>query len=115
MEAQEAVERVLKISPSIRVATICDMNGKLVYHARRKSVKNVLTPTESKASLRISAQNMRKRKALSRKLGTCRYTLAEYDKLKRLVMPAGRNHLLYVTCSPSFDHNKIVRKVRTFK
>ncbi len=115
MEAQVAVERVLKISPSIRVASICDMNGKLVYHARRKSVKNILTPAESKASLRASAQNMKKRKSLARKLGACKYTVAEYDKVKRLVMPAGRNHLLYVTCSPSFDHNKIVRKVRTFR
>ena len=115
MEAQEAVERVLKMSPSIRLVSICDMKGKLVYHARRKSVKSVLSPTESKASLRTSAQNMTKRKKLARKLGTCRYTLAEYDKVKRLVMPAGRNHLLYVTCTPSYDHNKIIRKVRTFK
>ncbi len=115
MEAQDAVERVLKLSPSIRVVSICDMKGNLVYHARRKSVKSVLTPTESKASLRASAQNMSKRKKLARKLGTCRYTLAEYDKLKRLVMPAGRQHLLYVTCTPAYDHNKIVRKVRSFK
>lgn len=115
MEAQAAVERVLKMSPSIRVVSICDMNGKLVYHARRKSVTSVLSPSESKASLRTSAQNMKKRKKLARKLGTCRYTLAEYDKLKRLVMPAGKQHLLYVTCTPSYDHNKIIRKVRSFK
>ena len=115
MDAQDVVAKVLKISPSIRVATICDMNGKLVFHGRRKAVKNILSPSESKESLKASARNMKGRKKLARKLGKCKYTLAEYDKVKRLVMPAGSNHLLYVTCSPGFDHNKIVRKVRTFR
>ena len=115
MEVKSAVERVLKLSPSVRVATICDMKGKLVFTARRKAVKNLLSPTESKDSLRISAKNMAGRRKLVRKLGKCRYTLAEYDKIKRLVMPAGKNHIIFVTCSPSYDHMKIVRKVRTFR
>ena len=115
METQDAVTKVLKISPSIRVVSICDMKGKLIFSARRKAVKNVLTPSESKESLRISARNMQGRKKLARKLGKCRYTLAEYDKLKRLVMPAGKSHLIFVTCAPQFDHMKIVRKVRSFK
>ncbi len=115
MEVQDAVTKILKLSPSVRVATICDMNGKLVYHARRKPVKNMLTPSESKASLKQSARNMKDRKKLARKLGRCKYAVAEYDRIKRLVMPAGKNHLVFVTCSPSYDHMKIVRKVRTFR
>lgn len=115
MDAQTIVHKVLKLSPSVRVVTICDMNGKLVYHARRKSVKNALSPAESKESLKMSARNMTTRKKLGRKLGACKYALAEYAKVKRLVMPAGSKHLIYVTCSPAYDHNKIVRKVRTFR
>lgn len=115
MEVKSAVERVLKLSPSVRVATICDMTGKLVFTARRKNVKNMLSPSESKDSLRISAKNMAGRRKLARKLGKCKYTLAEYEKVKRLVMPAGKNHIIFVTCSPNYDHMKIVRKVRTFR
>ena len=115
MEVEAAVKKLLALSPSVRVATICDMNGKLVFSGRRKSVKNVLSPSESKASLKASARNMKGRKALARKLGKCKYTLAEYEKVKRLVMPAGKSHLFFVTCSPGYDHMKIVRKVRTFK
>lgn len=115
MEAQEAVKKILALSPSVRVATICDMNGKLIFHARRKSVKNILSPSESRESLRLSARNMKGRKKLARKLGKCKYTLAEYEKVKRLVMPAGKNHLVFVTCSPNYDHMKIVKKVRSFK
>jgi len=115
IQVSSLVNKILKMSPSVRVATICDMHGKLVFTARRKSVKNLLSHTESRNSLRISAKNMAARRALSRKLGKCKYTLAEYDRIKRLVVPTGRNHIMFVTCSTTFDHMKIVRKVRTFR
>ena len=80
-----------------------------------KIVKNRLSPAESKASLKMTANAWKTRRSLARKLGKCKYALAEYDKVKRIVMPAGKNHLLYVTCNPSLDHRKIVSKVKTFR
>ena len=115
MEVEAAVRKVLALSPSVRVVTIADLNGKLVFSGRRKSVKNVLSPSESKASLKTSAKNVKGRKALARKLGKFKYTVAEYEKVKRLVMPAGKTHMFFVTCSPGYDHMKIVRKIRSFK
>lgn len=115
MDAETAAEKILKLSSSIRVVTICDMNGKLVYHARRRDVKNRLSPAESKASLKMSANTWKIRRNLAKKLGKCKYALAEYEKVKRIVVPAGKNHLLYVTCNPNLDHRKIVSKVRTFR
>lgn len=114
MDAEDAVTQVLKLSTAVRVVSICDMDGKLIFSGRRKTTTNILTPTESKESLVISARNMKGRKKLVRKLGRCRYTLAEYSKVKRLVMPAGNRHLIYVTCSPTFDHNKIVKLIEKF-
>lgn len=115
MEAEAAVMAILKLSPSVRVVTICNMKGELIFSGRGKTIKNALTSKESKESLEISARNMKGRKALARKLGKCRYTLAEYAKVKRLVMPAGRTHLFFVTCEPKYDHMKIVRKVESLE
>ena len=42
MEAQTAADRLLKLGKSVRMVTICDMNGKLIYHARHKSVATSL-------------------------------------------------------------------------
>jgi hypothetical protein len=66
-------------------------------------------------SLQLAARAWKIRKKLERKLGVCKYVLAEYGNVKRITMPAGRNHLLYITTSVSFDHNKVVRKVRSFR
>lgn len=115
MEAQAAAKRLLGLSPSVRVVTFCDMNGKPLYSAHSRRVKNVLSRKESKASLQTAARSWKMRKSLSKKLGPCKYVLAEYGRVKRIVMPAGKNHLLYVTTTAAYDHNKVIRKARSFR
>ncbi len=115
MQAKAAVERILNISPSVRVATICDRDGKIDYTAHSKKVKNVLSRKESRASLTSAARAWKGRKSLSRKLGACKYVVAEYSSVKRITMPAGRNNLLFISTTAAFDHNKVIRKVRSFR
>ena len=114
MEVQKVAEKLISLSPSVRVVTVCDRNGKLVYSARSRRVKNLLNRKESVMSLQSAARSWKMRKKLERKLGPCKFVVAEYANVKRITMPAGRNHLLYITTTSSLDHNKVVRKVRTF-
>lgn len=115
MEIHQAVEKILKISPSVRVVSLCDLKGKLVFSARSKKVQILVSKKQSLASLKAAAYDWRQRKKLLKSLGPCKYVVAEYDKVKRIVIPAGKNHIVYVTTTASFDHNKVVRKVRSFK
>ncbi|MCH7877186.1 MAG: hypothetical protein IIA20_02990 [Thaumarchaeota archaeon] len=115
MEIHQVVEKILKISPSVRVVSVLDLKGNLVFSERSKKVRILVSKKQSLASLKAAANNWSKRKKLEKTLGSCKYVVAEYDKIKRIIMPAGRNHLLYVTTTASLDHNKIVRKVRSFK
>ena len=115
MEIQDAAEKILKVSPSIRVVSICDLNGKLVYSARSKKVNILVSKKQSLASLKAAAKDWKQRKKLGKTLGPCKYVVAEYDKVKRLVVPAGQNHILYITTTAAFDHNKVLRKVRSFR
>ena len=115
MEIQQAVEKVLKVSPSVRVVSVCDLNGKLVFSERGKKVHILVSKKQSLASLKAAAHDWKNRKKLARTLGSCKYVVAEYDQVKRIVIPAGKNHILYVTTTAAFDHNKIIRKVRSFR
>lgn len=115
MELQTAAEKLIKLSPSVRIVTFCDLNGKPVYSAHSKRVKNVLSRTESKESLKNAARAWKMRKKLARKLGVCKSVVAEYSAVKRITMPAGKNHILFVSTTAAFDHNKVVRKVRSFR
>ena len=50
MEIHEAVEKVLKVSPSVRVVSVCDLKGKLVFSARSKKV-NILVSKKTKSGI----------------------------------------------------------------
>ena len=115
MEIEQAVEKILKISPSVRVVSLIDLKGKLLFSERSKKVRILVSKNQSLASLKAAAKDWRQRKKLVRTLGSCKYVVAEYGKVKRIIMPAGKNHILYVTTTASLDHNKVVRKVRSFK
>lgn len=103
------------LSPSVRVVSVCDLKGKLIYSARSKKVNILVSRNQSLASLKAAAYDWKQRKKLIKTLGPCKYVIAEYDKVKRIVMPAGKNHILYVTTASTFDHNKVIRKVRAFR
>ena len=115
MDIQKAVEKILKVSPSVRVVSVVDLKGKVVFSGRAKKVKILVSKKQSLASLKAAANDWKQRKKLVKTLGTCKYVVAEYDTVKRIIMPAGRNHILYVTTTASLDHNKVVRKVRSLK
>jgi hypothetical protein len=110
MDYQSLYDKAMKISPAIRFATITDVNGKIKQSGHRKGVKSLITPQESRQSLKLSATMWKARRKLSRKIGRGRYALAEYEKLKRIVLPLGNYHLLYLTTSARADHAKIISK-----
>jgi hypothetical protein len=59
--------------------------------------------------------NSWKTRTLAPKIGKGKYVLAEYEKIKRITMPLGDEHLLYITTEPEADHSRISERVRTLK
>jgi len=115
MNYEKFQEKAMNISTSIRYATITDLNGKVKSSGHKKGVKNLLTTKESLQSLKTSANIWKARNKLSRKIGKGKYALAEYGKIKRIVIPIGRTSLLYLTTSTRADHNAIIRKATRLK
>ena len=115
MDIETLAAKILKISPSVRYVSVISLTGKLVYSAHKKSVKTSLSKQESRASIIMAAKAWKARKALAKKIGRCKYVVAEYDQVKRITLPAGKNHLLYITTSTGANHNSIIQRVRRFR
>ena len=101
----------MNMDPNIRVVTICDINGKMMYSDYREGIQNLLTSEESKKSLNLAVNSWKIRSKLAPKIGKGKYVLAEYEKVKRITIPLGKNHLLYITTEVEADHSSIIRKV----
>ncbi len=111
MNYKALYEKVMKIDPKIRFATICNMNSKIMYSGHRRGVKNLLTPKQSRESLRQAVRIWKMRNKLAPRIGRGRYVLAEYGRIKRITARAGGRHILYLSTQPSANHAKIINRV----
>jgi hypothetical protein len=101
----------MNLDPKIRMATICDMNGKIMFSDHRSGVVNLLDPEESKKSLEMAVNGWNARSQLVNKIGKGKYVLAEYEKIKRITMPLGNDHLLYITTEVEANHDKVLEGI----
>lgn len=86
-----------------------------MYSDHRQGVKNLLSPQESKKSLELAVNAWKTRSELAPKIGKGKYVLAEYEKIKRVTMPLGDRHLLYVTTEVDSDHSGVISKITRLK
>jgi hypothetical protein len=112
MDYKKIYEDIMNMDPKIRLVTICDLNGKIMHSDHRQGVTNLLTPAESKKSLELAVNAWKTRSELTAKIGKGKYVLAEYAKIKRITMPLGDNHLLYVTTEVESDHSSLIDRIR---
>jgi hypothetical protein len=106
---------IMNIDPKIRLVTICDTNGDIIFYRHRQGVQNLLTKDESKKSLEMAMAAWKVRGELSDKIGKGMYVLAEYEKIKRITMPFGDDFLLYLTTEVEADHSSIYDRIRSLE
>ena len=103
---------MMDLDPQIRLVTISDMDGNILLSHHRRGLVNLLTQEESRKSLEMAVKAWKTRSELAPKIGKGKYVLAEYEKVKRITMPLGVNHLLYLTAEVNADHDKIINGIR---
>lgn len=111
MNFQKIHSDIMNLDPKIRMVTICDSSGKIMFSDHKPGVTNLLTPDESRKSLEMAVNAWKTRSQLANKIGKGHFVLAEYDKIKRITMPLGE-HLLYITTEVDADHSRILDGIR---
>ena len=101
----------MSLDRNIRMVTICDTDGKIMHSDHRPGVINLLTPDESKKSLEMAVNAWKSRSQLAQKIGRGKYVLAEYEKIKRITMPFGKGHIVYVTSELQANHDNIISEI----
>jgi hypothetical protein len=106
---------IMNIDPRIRLVTICDTNGNIIFYRHRQGVQNLLSKEESKKSLEMAMAAWKVRSEFSDKIGKGKYVLAEYEKIKRITMPFGDDLLLYLTTEVEADDSRIYDRIRSLE
>ena len=111
MQCATLVDKILDADSHIRFAAIFDMNGNVVASKQRPGVHRMLSDEDTKKWAQTSVNAWKGRKELYSKIGEGQYVLAVYENLKRITMPVGPNHLIYVTFDPDAGQEDIIETV----
>ena len=105
---QVQLERILAIDPHIRYAAISDLDGNLIASIKRPNVELFLSPDSTKDTLRHAAMAWKSRMKHEHEIGKGLYTLAVYEKLRRITMPLPNNRILLVTIDNAGGQKQIL-------
>jgi hypothetical protein len=104
-------KQILDADPKIRFATVYDEWAVKAGGGMREGIENLLSEHAENELVNISTLDWKARKDMSKWLGKTKYTLAEYDKVKRFSFYLGDDHLLLVSTEKDCDTHTVVDKV----
>jgi len=110
MDCDSFYKKLMRIE-SIRYSVILSSTGEKICGGFQKSVVPILNDEEIKMMHFYAVQRWSTRKNVEHKLGTTKYAMAEYEKLKRISFPVDEKHLLMITVDTNTDHKKIIDDV----
>ena len=115
MDYEDFCHEILRLEPGVRFAGIADANGEIRFGGERVGITRLFTSEETKRSILQAIDRWKLRDNLAHKIGKCKYSMAEYEKLKRITIPIDETHLLLVSTEPFADHQKIIENILRLK
>ncbi len=111
MDYENFCSQILKTDPKIRFASVYDQWANRVGGGMREGMKSLLSEHMQNELVNLSIIDWKARKATAKMLGKTKYTLAEYEKIKRFSFYLGDDHLLLVSTEKDSDTNVVVDEI----
>jgi len=102
------MDRILGIDENIRFVAISDLDGNLLASKRREGANLFLSPESTQDTLRHAASAWKSRMKHFDEIGRGLYTIAVYEKLRRVTMPLAENRILLVTIDNAGGQKQIL-------
>ena len=111
MEHEKLLNIIMDLDENVRFAGICNMEGHLELKKQREGVEPLLSPSETDETLQNAVSSWKSRMKHYDKTGKGLYTLAVYEKLRRVTIPLPDNYLLLVTIGKEGGQKQIVDRI----
>jgi hypothetical protein len=102
------MDRILGIDENIRFVAISDLDGNLLASKSREGANLFLSPESTQDTLRHAASAWKSRMKHFDEIGRGLYTIAVYEKLRRVTMPLAENRILLVTIDNAGGQKQIL-------
>ena len=102
---------ILGIEPQIRGVFVYHHNGELLAGGMRNGVQAHLPLEEITKSIYNTISRWQTRKSLYSFFGAGKYSITEYEKVKRITFPLSVHSILVVSVEIEVDHSKVIEKI----
>jgi hypothetical protein len=113
MKSEEFSKNILSLDPAIRFAGLIERSGHLFAGGVREGIEIQLNDSKFNMSLLQSAHIIFLRERFSQELGSLKYVLYDYDKVKMLNMPVGE-YILVFSVESNANAEDIANKVSQY-
>jgi hypothetical protein len=110
MKSEEFSKSILALDPTIRFAGLIERSGHLFAGGMREGANTQLKGKNSDVSLLQSAHIIFLRERFSEELGSLKYVLYDYEKVKMFSMPV-KEYILVFSAESNVNAEDIVNKV----
>jgi hypothetical protein len=111
MDYSRICKDILDFDPKVRFAGICDESGETKYGGMREGLPSILSPEDTQKSNRLAIGRWGLRYALEHKTGKGKYSMTEYEKMKRATIPLNDEYLLLISMEVQADHSSIIESI----
>ncbi len=102
---------ILGIEPQIRGVFVYHHNGELLAGGMRNGIQAHLPLEEITKSIYNTISRWQTRKSLYPFFGAGKYSITEYEKVKRITFPLSMHSILVVSVEIEIDHSKVIEKI----
>ncbi len=107
-ENQNLVDKILALDENIRFAAIADLDGNMILSKSQEGTNLYLSPESTKDTLHHAATAWRSRMKHVDEIGRGLYTIAVYEKLRRVTMSLADDRILLVTIDNAGGQKQIL-------
>lgn len=111
LDYENLCSAIFEIDPKIRYVAVYHKSGHRLSGGIRDDLEPLLPPEELTKSAIHTIMRWETRNVLSTFIGQGKYSMAEYEKIKRMTFPLNQAALLLVSTEVTANHSLIISKI----
>jgi hypothetical protein len=96
---EKLLDMVMDFDETVRFAAVTDENGEILWNSQRTGLKNIVPLSETKQTILRALHAWKENAGVKKNIGSGLYSIASYEKIKRITVPLDNGRLLFCSVS----------------
>ena len=111
LKYETLTKKIIEMDENIRFVAVANMDAEILAYTSQANTNLLLSPEDTKETLQHAVSAWKSRMKHYDKIGEGLYTLAVYEKLRRVTIPLPSGNLLLVTIDNSGGQKQIIDRI----